>query len=103
MSKFALAAPLFGLSLISTDVPPARFQGEAVAVTVIATRATIDARCGEPPAPDTRIIACHYALKDGTHIVILPEACPYAAREFYARIVCHEFGHVKGWSRWHEQ
>jgi hypothetical protein len=86
---------------MNDGMPPVRFQGSTAAVVIFTDRAGIDSACGIAP-PGYRIIACTRTM-NATPVVFMPNACPFGDSEFYARIMCHEAGHVQGWTGMHEQ
>lgn len=90
------AALLFALALggAAVPLPPAHMRGDAMAT--VAFTANPERLCGTPPA-GMRIAGCLRPYPGGAHIMVVPNPCPYAATEPYARIVCHEMGHVNGW------
>ena len=89
-----------GSTYTSDAWPPARYQGDGVAVVIFV--ADVEPYCGhaEPPL---RIIACTRQTKDGTPIVVLPNPNLAPKDDAYARIAAHELGHVSGWPAWHGQ
>lgn len=98
----ALSSPASQLNgTMNAGLPPVRFQNNAVAIVVFTDRIGIDAECGVAPPPYT-VIACTKAIGD-TPVVFMPNACPAGATEYFARIMCHEMGHVQGWSGEHEE
>ena len=86
---------------INNGMPPERFRGDSIALVIFTDRAGIDKMCGVAP-PGHYIIACKRTLENGAPIVIMPNPCPLGEVEFYAKIMCHENGHVNGWSGEHE-
>ncbi len=75
-------------------VPPARFQSYNVTVrTQFLARSGVDKMCG------TKRVACTTMDRK---LVIMPSPCIYADKEYYAKILCHELGHVNGWGGNHE-
>lgn len=75
------------------DRPPTRFQGDTEAVVVFTTEGEVQSRC---PTPRGKIaVGCTVA---GT--IYVPNACRW--RDPYAVLLCHEMGHVSGWSGFHE-
>jgi hypothetical protein len=91
----ASAAPA---SLFTSAQPPERFQHAATFVVEVQNQQAIDARCqplfGTPP-PGMKTDACSMNGR-----VILPNPCAYPS-ESYARMLCHEMGHVNGWPPTH--
>ena len=89
-----LTSSAAGETPYSTSAPPLRFQGDSLAMVYFTS--DVEAVCG-PSDPGTKIIACTQPLKKGGHLVTLPNPCLWADSEFFARIACHEAGHVLGW------
>ncbi len=81
-------------TLYSSAPPPMRFRGDTVA-TVIFLR-DVSRACGTSVRPGYVILAC---AKGST--IVMPDPCILADREFYARIMCHEISHVRGWPATH--
>lgn len=91
----ALSAALGTTSMTDSGYPPARYQGDAAAdaTTFLTSQDAINLLCGKAPA-GYHTLAC---VKDDVHLV-LPNACkPEFAGQSYARITCHEMGHLNGW------
>lgn len=100
LAALALAPMLTGPGTeIYDGMPPARFRGNGSALTFYV--ADVSPYCGKAP-PGYVIYACEWANKDGSPIIALPDPRPYGDVEFYARIVCHELAHARGWSEKHE-
>jgi hypothetical protein len=75
--------------------PPADKQGPAAASVFFAEQPGIDHLCGGRD----KVIAC---AQIGGGTMALPNPCqPRFAGESYAAVVCHEKGHILGWS--HEE
>lgn len=97
--KAALAAPLLLSAApadnprINSGMPPERFQGEAVAVTLFVNDVT--QFCGKPPE-GYRILACQKEVR-GVDYIVLPNPCPLGDVEFFAKLACHEIAHARGW------
>lgn len=84
---------------INDGLPPERFMADNYATVVFTNR--IEGFCGKLPAP-AQIIACRRRTVEGQDVLFLPNPCGLGNVEFYARIACHELGHVNGWSADHE-
>lgn len=83
-------------SPINSGYPPVRYMGEAIAIVFFAN--DVEVLCGAPP-PGYQILAC--ASADERKIA-MPNPC--AARydgEQFAKIMCHEKGHILGWPATH--
>lgn len=87
---------------MNNGLPPVRYQDNGAAIVIFTDRAGIDSMCGvaEPPH---QIIACKRSLENGVPVIIMPNACYVGQVEYYARIMCHEMGHVNGWGVDHEE
>jgi hypothetical protein len=78
---------------INSDLPPLKYRGDIS--TTVAFVNDLNKACGEPPK-DKRWLGCR---RGG--IVYMPNPCPTGQVEEYAKIMCHEMGHVNGWTRDH--
>jgi hypothetical protein len=94
----AAAAGVAGAGLLDDGPPPERFQGPARMTLVFAgqpaTTRACDAGRPLPPRPWRRW-AC---TRDG--VTYAPDPCLYP-NEAFARLLCHEKGHVNGWPPTH--
>jgi hypothetical protein len=103
LASAAVAAMLAAASAaLFTDArPPVRFQDDAVFLVEVRDQRGINAECqllfGVPPE-GMKTDACTI---DGR--VIAPNPCDYSLTETYARMLCHEMGHVNGWPPVHGQ
>ena len=91
----ALAATVGTSSTIDSGYPPDRYQvdGSAASATFLSGQEPINMLCGAAPA-GFHTLAC---VKPGAHL-ILPNPCGTAfLGEDYAKIACHELGHLNGW------
>lgn len=86
---------------MNDGLPPERFRGNNAAIVIFADRAGIDQMCGVA-APGYRIVACKFDLQNGAPVIVMPNPCPLGSTENYARVMCHELGHVNGWTGEHE-
>ena len=85
--------PLIALiPLVLAAVPPARFQGEASAYVHFVH--DVAATCPIKAPAGYTLKGCHQKLGKQS-ILILPNPCAYPGE--FARIACHEIGHVNGW------
>ena len=75
--------------------PPVRFQGDNAARVLFVAPGLIDSLCGEPPA-GFAVEACE---KDG--VIVLPNPCLSDHSDEFARLTCHEIGHIAGWPGTH--
>lgn len=98
----AANAPMPGTS--SEAMPPARYRGPAVVtLQIVSTQAELDYICGKAPEGKRRIGCAKGSGLLEPRTVTLGEPCPHGAKgEVYGRWLCHELGHVKGWSGQHE-
>lgn len=84
-------------SLVDSGWPPQRYMGEAAALVAFAD--DVGALCGRPADPRYTILAC---ASRAEKIIVLPNPCAAQFRqEYYARIACHEKGHINGWPGTH--
>lgn len=84
-------------SKIDNGWPPMRFRGDVVLDSVeFLTPAKIPARCGVKKSGQI-VEACAYMRSNGKHTVILPNPCKAPAADDWARLTCHEIGHLNGW------
>lgn len=81
-------------TLISTGVPPARYRKDNAAVVYFVD--DVSPLCGRASTPGFVIVACARGNQ-----IAMPNPCRFAASEYYARIMCHELGHVSGWPGTH--
>ncbi len=98
-AAFAAALVAAGANLFSDDRPPERYRANAAFTVELKDQAGIDRSCqplfGEPPK-GMKTDACATGER-----VILPNPCDYP-EESYARMLCHELGHVNGWPPTHD-
>lgn len=107
----AVALPAFAITTtahspvaqgtINADMPPERFRGPNVVVTVYTDRTGIEENCGKAQ-PGFVIIACTRATPKGQPVIFLPDPCFIGDTDWYAKIVCHEKAHSLGWTADHE-
>ena len=94
----ALVAGL-GATLFSNSAPPERYTRDASLVLSISDQAGIEQTCqplfGVPP-PGRKTLGCTVG-----DTVTLPNPCTFPETETYARMLCHELGHVNGWPATH--
>lgn len=90
----AIAAPL------NDDLPPSRYQGNAKPTIVVTVDDTnTKAACGVAQ-PGWVLMGCEFDTKKGPTIII-SNPCNWPEtrdKETFAHLMCHEFGHVNGWS-----
>lgn len=96
----ATAAAVAAPQPFADSAPPERFTGNVVMQLDIRDQEGINAAChplyGAPP-PGMQTNGCAFGST-----VVLSNPCALAATESYARLLCHELGHVNGWSADHE-
>ena len=100
LAALAATAALAPNSTPFTDAkPPARFQREATTVIQVTDQTGINRTChalfGAPPA-GMKTDACFTGER-----MVLPNPCSFPQTESYARMLCHELGHVNGWPSTH--
>lgn len=81
-------------------MPPERYQGEGVAVVLFVN--DVRQYCNADIPPGYVLYACA-GERDGVPTIVMPNPCPVGDIEFYARIACHELGHISGWSGNHPE
>jgi len=104
---FALAGcgPVMDATEWSDAMPPQRFRGDGVATVFFLSRADVTSICsaGRSPPAGGVVLACS-TRKDGRRIVVMPNPCPAGeAGDYWAQIMCHENGHLEGWTGQHEE
>lgn len=80
------------------DMPPTRFRGPATfTLSVVGSQDELERHCSKA-APGWVRRGCVRQSWTGEVHVFLPDSCPYGDRgEHYARYICHEIGHIRGW------
>jgi hypothetical protein len=74
------------------DLPPQRFQGNTAAAVVFTDERTVQRMC-----PHVRMaVGCTVG-----RTIYVPNPCRWG--DAYATLLCHELGHVNGWSTHHER
>jgi hypothetical protein len=73
--------------------PPARYAGNAAAYVHFTDQKRISARCDEKgdPLPSE---ACSFGPPNE---IYMPNPCSFPPSDDYARLMCHEIGHLNGW------
>lgn len=75
-------------------IPPKIYRGDALAMTVYVGDVERPTLCGKSEHRGLTTLACTFRRK---RLVVMPNPCRYARHEFYARLACHELGHINGW------
>jgi hypothetical protein len=79
----------------SDGIPPARFQATGFVPVLFVPPAMIAELCG--PVPENMIaLACTrpFTIKHKTvRVVVMPDPCPFAERDQFAHVQCHENSH----------
>ena len=86
-------------SPFSDALPPDVFRRNASFSLELRDQAGIESTCNAffGPAPEGfEIGGCQTGRR-----IIAPNPCLYAQTESYARLLCHELGHLNGWSAMH--
>ena len=79
------------------NATPQRYQGDNSATVIFTSRQeTMDGAC--TPKKPGLALACTLQKKT----IIMPNPCLWPGNE-YAKLLCHEMGHVNGWSGDHEK
>lgn len=96
----ALAAPVvmsaaepLDLRKINNAAPPDRYTAGRV---TIVSFGTLD-RCGDPPE-GMQFDGC---IRERGAVVHMPNPCLHKNEGKFARIMCHELGHLNGWNETH--
>lgn len=78
----------------SSDAPPARFQADIRAEVTFVNRGDLQRICGRgaPPPCGKIFLGCNQGGK-----LVIPNPCPDAERDPYAKLLCHELAHSNGW------
>lgn len=97
----ASAQPV-AMGTVNSGLPPERFRGNAAALVYFTDRTGVEQLCGTAEPPNI-MIACKRSFAGDGVIVIMPNPCLIGEAEFFAKIMCHEMGHVQGWGGNHEQ
>lgn len=96
MSALILAAAIASAGpALPGLAPPERHQGDNHAAVLFVQPEQLATYCGRPA--DQVRVACAAG-----HMIIIPNPCRVVG-ELYALILCHELGHVNGWSGKHEE
>lgn len=102
-SLLAALAVLVSASAVAGTIdsgwPPERLQHDGIIWGKTYFTNNIEAHCGKAPE-GWRFVGCVIG-KDT--LVLLNPCSPEFRREKYARIACHELGHINGWSGEHER
>jgi hypothetical protein len=89
IAPFSVAATV---SMTDDGYPPVNYQGDATATVQFVNQDQIDSLCGKAPK-GFQTEACQTGPK-----IILPNPCSAEFKgEVYARLSCHELGHLNGW------
>lgn len=78
---------------IFSGLPPVRFQGDNRLGNIVFV-SDITTKCGQPPK-GYRFLGCVI-----DKIIYITNPCHSEGK--YAMTLCHELGHVNGWTREHE-
>lgn len=82
------------------ELPPKKYQGLDFVSTRVEFVQDADSKEGCEKYGTIGVIACTRrsagTAYDPLSIVVMPNPCQYP-EEDYARIMCHELGHVRGW------
>lgn len=84
-----LLAPLAAYAL-----PPATYRNDKTVLVTFAKPGLVTELCGQHGEPG--VIGCAY--RDA---MIVPNPCAFTDQS-YAAALCHELGHINGWSANHE-
>lgn len=99
LAAIALATMAPNSTLWSDGIPPERFHRQvAVARVIFVPKNRIAATCHVQAPAGLGVVACSRPEKN---LIIMPDPCPAADTDYYARIACHELGHLAGWPTTH--
>lgn len=73
---------------------PPQYQGDAAAVVMTGGQVPVHVFCSNGRPTDRVVLAC---TSSDRKVVVMPNPCEFADTERYARLLCHEMGHVNGW------
>jgi hypothetical protein len=97
----SLAAALSASALFSDAAPPQRYREATSFTLVIADQNRIERTC-QPlfgkPGDGQKTLGCTVGKT-----VTLPNPCDFPETDTYARMVCHELGHINGWPATHDE
>lgn len=90
-----LLSLLVAASLLEVaPLPPHQYRvDETVAAIMFTTPDKVDVGCGNKDPKHWQIFACSQI--EGSR-VLMPHPCLYTD-DNYARLLCHELGHISGW------
>lgn len=94
--------PGAGGSEVSEGPPPARFRGDTTASSVVFT-SDVEKKCkaaGLKEIAGTKTNACSM-VGGSVRAIIVSNPCKASGK--YAEDLCHELGHLNGWSGKHER
>ena len=75
------------------DKPPSRYQYDTSATVEFTTEGGVQSKC---PMPHPKVaVGC-----TANNIIYVPNPCRW--KDPYAVLLCHEVGHINGWSGLHE-
>jgi hypothetical protein len=95
MIALALLAPL-SVSASQVPLPPKQHQGDVTATVHFVSPERVTELCGGA-VKGKIVVACATASPPQ---MAVPNPCSFPG-ETYARILCHETGHVAGWTKGH--
>jgi hypothetical protein len=94
IKKFVLTTlALFLMGLQPVPLPPNEYRGDKTAIIQFGPVITL---CGHLAGEGEIVLAC--ASEKG-QVMVVPNPC--LAEGDYARLLCHELGHLNGWSGGH--
>lgn len=90
--------PALARGLVFDGLPPDRLQGNNRTRIRFFDTLDVEEACGVP-SPDKTFLGC---VRGPVHkpIIYMPNPCRRSGE--YARVLCHELGHVNGWTKYHE-
>lgn len=96
IALLALATAWGNGTLYFDGWPPPRYTRNATAFVHFAGEQAITAKCdADDPSPaDMTTEGCSFGPPNEIYI---PNPCTFPAGDRYARLLCHEIGHLNGW------
>jgi len=79
----------------SDGMPPERFRANRKVMIQFGGQADIERVCGKAPC-NMIMLACQ-----PPNLLMLPNPCKYGPSDEFAKLVCHELGHLNGWPATH--
>lgn len=88
------SSPEVGEYRFGIEGAPLQYRGDAAATIITAGQVPVHVFCTDGAPTDRVALACTSADRK---VIVMPNPCEFADSERYARLLCHEMGHVNGW------